>query len=106
MQLPLAWRLYGELGFQQRQGSRQYGPRTSEGLRCRTLGRDRHDDQSITCSPFIHVTFEVGKATVDTGSLPGLIRGRDVVAPLGEMQQDLGGAVTGVFQMASRKTTG
>ena len=68
---------------------------------------DRHDDQFVACctghvedeakfgSPIVHVVFEVGEEPVEGGSLPGLIRGRDVDAPLREVEQDFGGDVTG-----------
>ena len=68
---------------------------------------DRHDDQLVACStghvqdeaklrsPIVHVVFEVGEEPVERGSLPGLIRGRDVDAPLGEVEQNLGGDVAG-----------
>ncbi len=68
---------------------------------------DRHYDQFITCrsghvqhkaklgSPIIHVTFEVGEEPVEGCSLPDLLRGRDVDAPLREMEEDFGGEVTG-----------
>ena len=68
---------------------------------------DRHDDQFIACcsghvqdeakfgSPIVHVIFEVGEEPVEGGSLPGLVRGRDVDAPLREVKEDLGGDVAG-----------
>ena len=68
---------------------------------------DRHADQFITCrtshvkdeprlgSAVVHITFEVGEEAVQCRSLPGLVRGRDVDAPLREMEQDFGGDVSG-----------
>src|SRR5271157_5528095 len=46
-------------------------------------------------SPVVHVTFEVGEEPVESCSLPDLLRGRDVDAPLREMEQDFGGDVAG-----------
>jgi len=68
---------------------------------------DRHDDQFITCwtshvqdeaklgSPVVHVTFEVGEEPIESSSLPGLVRGRDVDAPFGQVEQDFGRDVSG-----------
>jgi hypothetical protein len=78
---------------------------------------DRHDYRVVTARPgeveheprlrptFVDIVIEVSEEGVEGGIVPTPLRGRNVDAPLGQVEQDLGEdvPVTGVFHRASSK---